>query len=120
MRIYLRFALMSGLFSLVAISGCSTPSPGSGGSVNDNGGDANANEVVDGNSNNNGDQYVVYNYDESQPTCDGVPLAWFDSTDALRASAPSEAYARTREDEAKFLEPGQLSFVIAREREISL
>ena len=57
---------------------------------------------------------------DAQLTCDGVPLAWFDSTDALRASAPSEAYARTREDEAKFLEPGQLSFVIAREREISL
>ncbi len=72
MRICLRYALMSGLFLLIAIGGCSTPSPGSGDSVNDNGGDANANEVVDGNGNVNGGEYVAYNYDESQPTCNGV------------------------------------------------
>jgi len=56
----------------------------------------------------------------TRPTCDGVPLAWFESTDALRASAPSAEYARTREDEANFLEPGRLTFVIAREHEIPL
>jgi uncharacterized protein (TIGR02118 family) len=55
-----------------------------------------------------------------RPTYDGVPLAWFDDTDALRASAPSAEYARTREDEANFLEPGTLGFVIAREHEIPL
>ncbi|MEE2703498.1 MAG: EthD family reductase [Myxococcota bacterium] len=49
---------------------------------------------------------------------DGVPVAWFEDTDALRASEPSDAYARTRADEAHFLEPDRIRFVIAREFEV--
>ncbi|NRA02997.1 MAG: EthD family reductase [Myxococcales bacterium] len=50
------------------------------------------------------------------PLYDGIPIAWFEDTDALRASEPSEAYARTRADEAHFLEPDRIRFVIATEQ----
>ena len=50
-----------------------------------------------------------------QPPCDGVALTWFESTDAMRVSATTEAYARTRADEANFIAPGELPFIITRE-----
>lgn len=49
------------------------------------------------------------------PAWDGVALAWFDDTDAMRAAATSEAFARTRADEANFLASAP-PFLIARER----
>ena len=49
---------------------------------------------------------------------DGVPLNWFDDTDALRSSERSDAYVETRADEANFLEPGTTRFVIATEHVI--
>ena len=50
-----------------------------------------------------------------QPPCDGVALTWFASTDAMRESARTDAYARTRADEANFIAPGELPFIITRE-----
>lgn len=55
-----------------------------------------------------------------EPVFDGIPMSWFDDTDALRRSGKSPEYAATREDEAHFLAPGPLPFVIAREVEIAL
>ncbi len=50
-----------------------------------------------------------------QPPCDGVAITWFASTDAMRESARTDAYARTRADEANFIAPGELPFIITRE-----
>ena len=50
-----------------------------------------------------------------QPPCDGVALTWFASTEAMRESARTDAYARTRADEANFIAPGELPFIITRE-----
>ena len=50
-----------------------------------------------------------------QPPCDGAAITWFESTDAMRASARTDAYARTRADEANFIAPGELPFIITRE-----
>jgi uncharacterized protein (TIGR02118 family) len=57
--------------------------------------------------------------DGRQPPLDGVALTWFNDTQAMRASATTPEYERTREDEHNFvIEP--LDFVITREREIPL
>ncbi len=53
-----------------------------------------------------------------EPVFDGVPMSWFEDTDALRVSGKSPELAATRSDEAHFLAPGRLPFVIAREIEI--
>lgn len=45
---------------------------------------------------------------------DGIASTWFDDTDAMRASAATEEYCLTREDEDNFV-VGPLSFVITRE-----
>ena len=55
-----------------------------------------------------------------EPVYDGIPISWFDDTGALRISGASAELATTRADEAHFLEPGRLPFVIARELEIPL
>ena len=46
---------------------------------------------------------------------DGLAITWFDDVAAMRAGAGTEAYARTRADEANFL-AGELPFVITTER----
>jgi hypothetical protein len=46
---------------------------------------------------------------------DGLAITWFDNVAAMRAGAATEAYARTRADEANFL-AGELPFVITTER----
>jgi uncharacterized protein (TIGR02118 family) len=57
--------------------------------------------------------------DGRQPPLDGVALTWFTDTRAMRASATTPEYQRTRDDEPNFvIEP--LDFVITREREIPL
>jgi len=48
---------------------------------------------------------------------DGLAITWFDDVAAMRAGAATEAYARTRADEANFL-AGELPFVITTERVI--
>jgi uncharacterized protein (TIGR02118 family) len=47
--------------------------------------------------------------------CDGLAITWFDDVAAMRAGAATEAYAKTRADEANFL-AGELPFVITTER----
>jgi uncharacterized protein (TIGR02118 family) len=46
---------------------------------------------------------------------DGLAITWFDHVAAMRAGAATEAYAKTRADEANFL-AGELPFVITTER----
>ena len=46
---------------------------------------------------------------------DGLAITWFDDVAAMRSGAATEAYAKTRADEANFL-AGELPFVITTER----
>ena len=46
---------------------------------------------------------------------DGLAITWFDDVAGMRAGAATEAYAKTRADEANFL-AGELPFVITTER----
>ena len=46
---------------------------------------------------------------------DGLAITWFDDVAAMRAGAATEAYVKTRADEANFL-AGELPFVITTER----
>ncbi len=50
-----------------------------------------------------------------QPAFDGVAITWFNSTKEMRTSASLPEYAATREDEANFLGPTELPFIITRE-----
>ena len=55
-------------------------------------------------------------YDSGRvPIYDGVALTWFDDTQAMRASAATREYARVRTDEANFLAPGRVPFIITKE-----
>jgi uncharacterized protein (TIGR02118 family) len=54
------------------------------------------------------------------PVFDGVPISWFEDAEALRASGASPQYHAVRRDEANFLAPRPLPFVIARGREITI
>ena len=53
-----------------------------------------------------------------QPALDGLAITWFDDTDAMRASAASDAYAATRADEAAFIDRARLAFVVTKEHVI--
>jgi uncharacterized protein (TIGR02118 family) len=58
-------------------------------------------------------------YDSGRtPLYDGVALTWFDDTQAMRVSATTPEYARTRADEANFIAPGKIPFIITREHVI--
>ncbi len=50
-----------------------------------------------------------------EPRYDGVPETWFDDIDAMRASEQTPEYRAVRADEANFLAPGRLPFIITRE-----
>jgi uncharacterized protein (TIGR02118 family) len=52
------------------------------------------------------------------PAYDGVALTWFDDTQAMRVSATTPEYARTRADEVNFIAPGRLPFIITKEQVI--
>jgi uncharacterized protein (TIGR02118 family) len=52
------------------------------------------------------------------PAYDGVAITWFDDTRAMRASATTAQYARTRADEPGFLAPGGPPFIITTEHVI--
>lgn len=54
------------------------------------------------------------------PDFDGVPMSWFDDLAALRASGQGPELAATRADEANFMAPGRIPFVVAAEHEIPL
>jgi uncharacterized protein (TIGR02118 family) len=52
------------------------------------------------------------------PAYDGVAITWFDDTQAMRASAATAEYARTRADEANFIAAGDPPFIITTEHVI--
>ena len=52
------------------------------------------------------------------PLYDGVALTWFDSTQAMRTSATTPEYDRTREDEPNFIAAGKLPVIITKEHVI--
>jgi uncharacterized protein (TIGR02118 family) len=49
------------------------------------------------------------------PRYDGLALAWFDDTRAMRAAAATAEYRTTRDDEPNFLAPGASPFIITQE-----
>jgi uncharacterized protein (TIGR02118 family) len=49
------------------------------------------------------------------PAYDGVAITWFDDTPAMRVSAASPEYARTRADEPNFLDTSRLPVIVTRE-----
>lgn len=55
---------------------------------------------------------------DPQPAWDGLAITWFDSVDAMREGAKSQAYADTRADEPNFIDEGRLSFIITKEHVI--
>ena len=52
------------------------------------------------------------------PAYDGLAITWFDDTQAMRASAATAQYARTRADEPNFITPGDPAFIITTEHVI--
>ena len=59
----------------------------------------------------------IYNSGKT-PIYDGVALTWFDSTQAMRTSATTPEYDRTREDEPNFIAAGKLPVIITKEHVI--
>jgi len=58
-------------------------------------------------------------YDSGKtPLYDGVAITWFDDTQAMRESATTPEYARTRADEVNFIAPGRLPLIITKEHVI--
>ena len=57
--------------------------------------------------------------DGRKPAMDGCAITWFDSVAAMRQSAQSEAYERTRRDEPNFLDTdSEIPFIITTEHTI--
>ena len=57
--------------------------------------------------------------DGREPAIDGCAITWFDCVAAMRQSAQSEAYERTREDEPNFLNTEtEIPFIITTEHVI--
>jgi uncharacterized protein (TIGR02118 family) len=52
------------------------------------------------------------------PAYDGAAITWFDDTQAMRVSATTPEYARTRADEVNFLDTGRMPVVLTREHVI--
>ena len=55
---------------------------------------------------------------QPQPTWDGIAITWFDSVDAMRSGATTEAYKKTRADEVNFIQAGKPAFLITKEHVI--
>jgi len=55
-------------------------------------------------------------YRKGEPVYDGVAQVWFDSTDAMRATASSAEYRAVRADEPNFLDLANIDFIITEER----
>ncbi len=54
-------------------------------------------------------------YARRPPPYDGIAVTWFDSTDAMRHSATTPEYARTRADEPNFIAPGDIPVILTTE-----
>jgi nucleoside triphosphatase len=57
---------------------------------------------------------------EGRRDYDGMCELWFDNVEALEAARRSEIWAATREDEARFLEPGSESAFVTAEHEVPI
>ena len=57
-------------------------------------------------------------YRKSEPVYDGIAEVWADDTDALRAMTRSPENARVRADEANFIDPATMGFLVTEERVI--
>lgn len=57
-------------------------------------------------------------YARRPPPYDGIAVTWFDSTDAMRHSATTPEYARTRADEPNFIAPGDVPTILTTEHVI--
>ena len=57
-------------------------------------------------------------YARRPPRFDGIAVTWFDSTEAMRHSATTPEYARTRADEPHFIAPGDLPVILTTEHVI--
>ena len=55
-----------------------------------------------------------------EPRYDGVPISWFADAGSLRASGSTPQYEAVRADEANFLAPRALPFIVASGREIAI
>ena len=55
-------------------------------------------------------------YRKGEPAYDGVAEVWFDSTDAMRATAKTAEYSAVRADEPNFIDLSRIDFVITEER----
>jgi len=55
---------------------------------------------------------------QPQPTWDGIAITWFDSVDAMRSGATTEAYENTRADEINFIEDRKPAHLITKEHVI--
>jgi uncharacterized protein (TIGR02118 family) len=58
---------------------------------------------------------VAETYARRPPPYDGIAVTWFDSTDAMRHSATTPEYARTRADEPNFIAPGDIPVILTTE-----
>lgn len=56
--------------------------------------------------------------DGNEPVYDGIAVTWFESTDAMRDGAKSEAYAATRADEPNFIDTDRLNIILTTEHVI--
>jgi uncharacterized protein (TIGR02118 family) len=54
-------------------------------------------------------------YTRRAPAYDGVAITWFDSTNAMRLSATTPEYARTRADEPNFIAAGEIPVILTTE-----
>ena len=57
-------------------------------------------------------------YARRPPPYDAIAVTWFDSTDAMRQSATTAEYARTRADEPNFVAPGEIATILTTEHVI--
>jgi len=55
---------------------------------------------------------------ERDPTWDGLALLWFDDADALRTATATPEWGRAKADDANFIAPGPLAFIVTREHAI--
>ena len=53
-----------------------------------------------------------------KPAWDGIAIIWFDDSAALRAATASPEWERTKADDANFLDPGPVPFIITTEHVI--
>jgi len=54
-------------------------------------------------------------YTRRRPAYDGLAITWFDSTGAMRVSATTPEYARTRADEPNFIAAGDIPVILTTE-----